>query len=93
MRPAAMPARFGEALEAVAAASERNADAKGRDIQRQVAAMKGTVASWCERLDASPAPRALQAAREQGEELDDDWATALRETLAALLEESYVAGG
>jgi hypothetical protein len=37
--------------------------------------------------------RALQAAREQGEELDDDWATALRETLAALLEESYVAGG
>lgn len=191
MRPAAMPARFGEALEAVAAASERNADAKGRDIQRQVAAMKGTVASWCERLEASPVPpsidhndlhpwnilgaeggdfryydwgdsvvahpfaamrlplffaqraleagledarlvrlrdaylevfedlapheelvewlvlaghvgkiarvltwqRALQAAREQGEELDDDWATALRETLAALLEESYVAGG
>ena len=37
--------------------------------------------------------RALQAAREPGEELDDDWVTALRETLAALLEESYVAGG
>jgi hypothetical protein len=35
--------------------------------------------------------RALQAAREQGEELDG--ATAPRETLAALLEESYVAGG
>jgi hypothetical protein len=191
MRPATMPARFDEALEAVAAASERNGGSTGRDIHRQVAAMDGRVASWCERLDASPVPasidhndlhpwnilggegghfryydwgdsvvahpfaamrlplffaqraleatledarllrvrdaylevfedlapreelvewvvlaghigkiarvltweRALQAARQQGEEPDDTWASAPGETLASLLEESYVAGG
>jgi hypothetical protein len=37
--------------------------------------------------------RALQAAREQGEKPDDTWASAPGETLASLLEESYVAGG
>ena len=37
--------------------------------------------------------RALQAAREQGEKPDDNWASAPGETLASLLEESYVAGG
>ena len=37
--------------------------------------------------------RALQAAREQGEKPDDTWASAPGETLASLLEGSYVAGG
>ena len=34
--------------------------------------------------------RALQAAREQGEAVDADWATAPLETLAMLLDESYL---
>jgi Ser/Thr protein kinase RdoA (MazF antagonist) len=36
--------------------------------------------------------RALQAAREQGEKLDDSWAAAPVETLASLLDESYLGG-
>ena len=182
MRPAAMPARFGEALEA----------AGGGDAAtlRRIAAMEGTVRGWCERLAASPLPpsldhndlhehnvlvdaaggiryydwgdsvvahpfaamlvplgqvqralgaglgdarflrardayldvfadrapreelaetlalachvakiaraltwhRALQAAREQGEAVDADWATAPLETLAWVLDESYLGG-
>lgn len=37
--------------------------------------------------------RALRAAREQGEAVEDDWATAPLETLTALFDESYLAGG
>ncbi len=176
MRPAAMPARFGEALEAV-----RGGDAA---TLRRIAAMEGTVRGWCERLAASPLPpsldhndlhernvlvdetaasatttgatawsripfaamlvplgqvrrgggedallrardayldvfsdrapraelvetlelacqvakiaraltwhRALQAAREQGEAVDPDWATAPLETLATVLDDDYL---
>jgi hypothetical protein len=32
------------------------------------------------------------AARDQGEEIDDSWARAPLETLASLLDESYVGG-
>jgi phosphotransferase family enzyme len=49
MRPAAMPARFGEALEAVAAAG-----AAGREVVARVAPLEATFAAWCERLAASP---------------------------------------
>ena len=51
MRPAAMPARFGEALEA----------AGGGDpaTLRRIAAMEATVRGWCERLAASPLPPSL----------------------------------
>ena len=178
MRPAAMPMRFGEALEAV-----RGGDAATR---RRIAAMEPTVRGWCERLAASPLPpsldhndlhernvlvdedggiryydwgdsvvahpfaamlvplgqvrrgggdgallrardayldvfgdrapraelvetlelacqvakiaraltwdRALQAAREQGEAVDPDWATAPLETLAMVLDEDYLGG-
>ena len=36
--------------------------------------------------------RAVRAARDQGEDVDDDWATAPRETLLSLLDESYLGG-
>jgi hypothetical protein len=36
--------------------------------------------------------RAIQAARDQGEEIADDWAAAPVETLASLLDESYLGG-
>jgi aminoglycoside phosphotransferase (APT) family kinase protein len=37
--------------------------------------------------------RALRAARDQDEPVEDDWVTAPRETLTSLLDESYLAGG
>jgi aminoglycoside phosphotransferase (APT) family kinase protein len=37
--------------------------------------------------------RALRAARDQGEPVEDDWVSAPRETLVSLLDESYLAGG
>ena len=46
MRPAAMPERFEEALEAIG----------GDD---RVAALRPAVADWCERLAASPVPASL----------------------------------
>jgi Phosphotransferase enzyme family len=51
MRPAAMPARFGEALEA----------AGGGDpaTLRRIAAMEPVVRGWCERLAASPLPPSI----------------------------------
>jgi Phosphotransferase enzyme family len=51
MRPAAMPARFGEALEAT-----RGGDAA---TLSRIAAMEPTVLAWCERLAASPLPPSL----------------------------------
>jgi hypothetical protein len=51
MRPAAMPARFGEAL-----AAARGGDAA---TLRRIAALEGTVRGWCERLAASPLPPSL----------------------------------
>jgi hypothetical protein len=51
MRPAIMPARFGEALEA----------AGGGDpaTLRRIAAMEPIVRGWCERLAASPLPPSI----------------------------------
>jgi aminoglycoside phosphotransferase (APT) family kinase protein len=54
-----MPDRFIQALEAVASASADSEDSVGRAVHRQVAAMEQTVASWCERLAASPVPPSL----------------------------------
>jgi hypothetical protein len=59
MRPAAMPERFEQALEAVDAINEGRGDPAGRAIHGQVAAMDRTVASWCERLAASTVPPSL----------------------------------
>jgi hypothetical protein len=50
MRPAAMPARFEEALRVVG-------DADG--VASQVAALRPTVLDWCRRLEASPVPPSL----------------------------------
>jgi hypothetical protein len=55
MRPAVMPERFAEALEAAAI----GADAAGRATLRKVAAMERTVTVWCERLAASPGSPSL----------------------------------
>jgi hypothetical protein len=51
MRPAAMPARFGEALEA--------AGGGDRATLRRIAAMEPAVRGWCERLAASPLPPSI----------------------------------
>ncbi len=57
MRPAVMGERFEQALAATGADLDgREAD---RSIQRQVAAMGETVASWCEWLAASSLPPSL----------------------------------
>jgi hypothetical protein len=55
MQPAAMPERFGEALDAAAI----GADAAGRATLRRIAGMEATVAGWCERLAASPGTASL----------------------------------
>ena len=59
MRPAAMPARFAEALDTVRAISARRGDATGLAIHARVAAMRSTVLGWCEELAASPLPAGL----------------------------------
>jgi hypothetical protein len=189
MRPEVMPERFGEALSVTGMLASTRGDPADQEILGRVAAMSDTVASWCERLSASPVPasldhndlhpwnildggddvrfydwgdsvvahpfaamlvplgylrrqldvglddprflrprdayldvfgglapheelaatlelacrvakvarvltwdRALRAARDQGEEIDDSWARAPLETLASLLDESYVGG-
>ena len=58
MRPAAMPDRFDQALQAFSAAAERPNDGAAQAIGR-VAAMAKIVVSWCERLAASPVPASL----------------------------------
>jgi aminoglycoside phosphotransferase (APT) family kinase protein len=55
MRPAAMPARFEEALGSVAGSG----DAARREVLGRVAALRGAVGEWCERLAASPARASL----------------------------------
>ena len=52
MRPAAMPARFEQALAAAGALV-------GEERLDHVAAMRDTVARWCERLADSPVPASL----------------------------------
>ena len=59
MRPAAMPARFDDALAAVGAIAEGGDDSTARTIVGKVAAMRSTVDAWCERLAASPVPPSL----------------------------------
>jgi hypothetical protein len=59
MRPAAMPERFNQALQAVGAAGERRRDSAGPRVERRFRAMAETVASWCERLAVSPVPPSL----------------------------------
>ena len=51
MRPAAMPGRFREALEATRAG--------GGEVHRRVAALEPAFRGWCERLAASPVPPSL----------------------------------
>jgi hypothetical protein len=59
MRPAVMPGRFEQALEAVGAYVERRGDTVERERHRAVAGMRATVAEWCERLAAAPGPASL----------------------------------
>jgi hypothetical protein len=59
MRPAAMPARFAEALDTVRELSERRDDAAGLDTHARVAALRSQVLAWCEELAASPLPAGL----------------------------------
>ena len=48
MRPAAMPARFEEAMDATRAQAGRS------DVHARLAAERGTVAGWCAQLAAGP---------------------------------------
>jgi len=59
MRPAAMPARFDEALDTVRALGERRGAGYGLAVHARVAAMRSTVLGWCEQLAASPLPVTL----------------------------------
>lgn len=56
MRPSRMLERFDHALQLTAAGA---LDEHGRAAHRRVAAMRDTVASWCERLAASALPPSL----------------------------------
>jgi hypothetical protein len=55
MRPAAMPARFGEAL----AVARRLATADDRPALDRVAGLRPRFAGWCARLAASPVPASI----------------------------------
>jgi len=59
MRPAALPGRFAEALDAVAGFVERRGSTADRAALRRVAGLGATYAAWCERLAASPVPASL----------------------------------
>ena len=56
MRPAAMPRRFEEALDAVGEYVERRGNARDRVTRRRLGAMGEQVAAWCEQLAAAPGP-------------------------------------
>jgi hypothetical protein len=53
MRPDVMPRRFDEALEAVGRAIGDRGGVGDRKTLREVAALRGTYRSWCERLTAT----------------------------------------
>jgi Phosphotransferase enzyme family len=59
MRPEAMPERFAEALGVVAEIGERMGRPDDVAVARRVARLEREVASWCERLAASPVPPSL----------------------------------
>lgn len=54
MRPAAMPARFEEALAVVGDYVKCRGDATERERYERVAALRPTVAEWCDRLAGMP---------------------------------------
>lgn len=56
MRPAAMPRRFDEAVEAVAGFAARHADAADRAAVDQVRALRPEFVGWSEQLAASAVP-------------------------------------
>jgi Phosphotransferase enzyme family len=59
MRAAIMPRRFDEALEAVAAYVDHRSDMEGRRTLQRVAALRESVASWCDQLAGAPGPSSL----------------------------------
>ena len=54
MRPAALPARFEQALAVVTEYVEGRDVAEERERLRRIAAMRSAVPEWCERLEAAP---------------------------------------
>jgi hypothetical protein len=59
MRPAAMPARFEEALDVVREYVARHGTDDDRDLVHRVEARRGAFHGWCERLAESPVPPSL----------------------------------
>ena len=59
MRPTVMPERFDEALEAVGRSVADGSNARERETLGEVAALRQTYRSWCERLAAAPGPASL----------------------------------
>jgi hypothetical protein len=59
MRPAVMPARFDEALDAMRAYAGRTGPASDREAVARVAAVREPFTRWCEALAAAPAPLSL----------------------------------
>jgi len=59
MRAATKPSRFDDALEAVGEYVERCGNEDDRMTYQRVGALRGTFASWCDRLAAVPASPSL----------------------------------
>lgn len=59
MRPQVMPARFEEALESARRSMPGRDSASAHHVLRQVATLRGTYQSWCERLAAAPGTASL----------------------------------
>ena len=59
MRAGIMPHRFDEAIEVVGGYVEQRGDEGDRTMYRRVGSLRGTFASWCERLAAMPVPPSL----------------------------------
>ena len=60
MRPALMPTRFDEALQAVRGYVERRGSAADHTTYERVAGMRETVVDWCGRLAAAPGGASLE---------------------------------
>lgn len=59
MRPAIMPTRFDQALEAVGRFVDRHGSEDERVTHDRVATVRATFAAWCERLAGAPAEASL----------------------------------
>jgi Ser/Thr protein kinase RdoA (MazF antagonist) len=59
MRAAIMPARFDEALEAVARYAERSGDEADRATYRRVAGLRDDFVAWCDQLLSAPGASSL----------------------------------